>query len=106
MSTQLPYGNVRAMGMVGVVFDPASVAANTTAAQTVTVKGVLPGDMVTVNKPTTTAGLGLAGARVSAADTVSITFSNSTASPIDAASETYVFLIFRPDGALPSLFTT
>ena len=71
-------------------FDPASVAAATTAEQTVTVTGLLAGDVViAVNKPTATAGIGVVNARVSAANTLALTFVNATAAPVDAASETW-----------------
>jgi hypothetical protein len=75
--------------------DPASVAANTTAEQTFTVTGLTTADKVFVNKPTNTAGLGIVNARVSAADTLAITFGNFTAAPIDAASETYTITAIR-----------
>ena len=69
---------------------PASVAANNTAEQTFTVTGLAVGDVVFVNKPTSQAGLGIAGVRVSAANTLAITFINATASPIvPTASEVY-----------------
>lgn len=69
---------------------PAIVAANTTAEQTFTVTGLAVGDVVMVNKPTTQAGLGIVGARVSAANTLAITFSNNTAAGITpTASEVY-----------------
>lgn len=74
---------------------PVSVAANTTAEQTVTVTGLLATDVVIVIKPTAQAGLGIVGARVSAADTLALTFSNNTASPIvPTATETYLVLAF------------
>lgn len=77
-------------GLVNFTFDPASVAANTSVEQTVTVPGLKLGDYIAeVAKPTLTAGLSIAGTRVSAANTLAITFVNSTAAPIDAASETY-----------------
>ncbi len=75
--------------------DPASVAALTTAEQTFTVTGLTTDDKVFVNKPTNTAGLGIVNARVSAADTLAITFGNFTAAPIDAASETYTITAIR-----------
>jgi hypothetical protein len=75
--------------------DPASVAALTTAEQTFTVTGLATTDKVFVNKPSNTAGLGIVNARVSAADTLAITFMNCTASPIDAASETYTITAIR-----------
>jgi len=80
-----------------VAWSPAEVAAATSAEQNVTVTGVKVGDVIHVNKPTAQAGLGVVGARVSAADTVSVTFGNFTAAtPITpTASETYSFLVVR-----------
>lgn len=75
--------------------DPASVAANTTAEQTFTVAGLTTADKVIVNKPTNTAGLGIVNVRVSAADTLAITFGNFTALAIDAASEVYSVIAIR-----------
>ncbi|CAN5949961.1 unnamed protein product [Sphagnum jensenii] len=66
-------------------------AANTTAEQTFTANGLLSTDTVmAINKPTTQAGLGIVGFRVSAANTFAITFINATGSPITpTASQTY-----------------
>jgi hypothetical protein len=51
-----------------------------------------------VNKPSSQAGLGIAGIRVTAANTIGITFSNNTGSGITpTAAETYKFLLVRPD---------
>lgn len=70
---------------------PASVAPNTTAEQTFVVTGVVAGSVVTVNKPTTQAGLGIMGARVSSANNIAITFVNATANTITPlAGEIYV----------------
>lgn len=81
---------VTAMYHLSATLSPASVAANTTAEQTFTVTGLAVNDVVFVNKPTTQAGLGIAGCRVSAANTLAITFINATASPIvPTASEKY-----------------
>ena len=70
---------------------PAAVAANTTAEQTFTVSGVpLDGMVLAINKPTAQAGLGIVGARVTAEDTIGITFSNNTGSSITpTASQVY-----------------
>lgn len=74
-----------------------AVSANTTAEQTFTVTGVLTTDYVYVNKPTAQAGLGIVGCRVSAADTVAVTFSNNTAGSITpTASEQYTVVVVRP----------
>lgn len=75
--------------------DPASVAAATSAEQTFTVTGLATGDKVLVSKPTATAGIGIVNARVSAADTLALTFMNATAGAIDPASESYTIIAFR-----------
>lgn len=93
-------GNVRAMGIATVTIDPAAVAAATTAEQTFTVPGLMVGDMVFVNKPSVTAGVGIAGARVSAANTLAIAFVNATAGSLNPASESYRVLWVRPDAVL------
>lgn len=97
MSTLIPRGNIRAMFMVDVTFNPASVATITTAEQTTTVIGLKTGDMVYWQKPTNTAGVGVVNMRVSAADTLAVTFVNPTAGGVDAASETWRLLVIRPD---------
>lgn len=75
---------------------PSIVAANTSAEQTFTVTGVTTGDVVVVNKPTAQAGLGIVGVRVTAADTVGITFMNATGSGITpTASQVYTFIAYR-----------
>lgn len=85
-------------GVVRATLTPAQVAANTTAEQTFTVNGLKVGDVVAVNKPTSQAGLGLAGVRVSAADTLAITFINATGTPITpTASEVYLVYVFRAE---------
>jgi hypothetical protein len=98
MSNGIIDGNVKGIFLLQGTFDPASVATITTAEQTVTVTGVKVGDMVIAVKPTLTAGVGVLQARVSAADTVAVQFVNPTAGSVDAASETWNFLIFRPEG--------
>lgn len=67
------------------VLTPVSVAANTTAEQTFTVTGLVfstLGSTVQVNKPTAQAGLSIVGARVTAANTLGITFANTSANAI------------------------
>lgn len=101
MPSVIPYGNANKLVLVDVVWSPVSVAANTTAAQTVTVPGVVLGQdfVIDVTKPTEQAGLGIVGLRVSANNTVTVLFSNNTAAPIvPTASQTYTFLIARRDG--------
>jgi hypothetical protein len=98
MSTLIPLGNVARMFAVSVTFDPASVATVTTAEQTTTIQGLQVGDFVLAQKPTNTAGVGVVNCRVSAANTLAITFVNPTAGGVDAASETWRFLVIRPEG--------
>lgn len=90
-------GNAANISVISATIDPASVAAATSAEQTFTVTGLKVGDQVAVSKPTATAGLGIVNARVSAADTLAITFMNATAGAIDAGSETYTILVVRPE---------
>lgn len=103
MSSMIPYGNILKVLTITKTFDPASVSAATSAEQDVTVTGVKVGDVVlAVNKPTATAGVGIVNARVKAADTVSLTFMNATAGAVDPASETYTFVIGRPESTSAS----
>lgn len=76
---------------------PAQVAINTTAEQTFTVTGLEVGDVIlSVNKPTAQAGLGIVGYRVSAANTLAITFANVTGAAITpTASEVYKVVVAK-----------
>jgi len=78
-----------------VPFNPAAVGAQTTSEQTVPVTGVRSGDIIYVNKPSHTAGIVLGNARVSASDTVAITFGNVTAAPVDPPEEIYTIIAIR-----------
>jgi len=72
-----------------------SVATITTAEQSVVVPGVEVGDFVTVTKPTFQAGLAAVQARVTAKNTVAITFVNPTAGGITPTTESYMVLHSR-----------
>ena len=94
-------GNLVKQSVISVTLSPASVAINTTAEQTFTVNGLLAGDFVSCNKPTAQAGLGIVGCRVSAANTLAITFSNNTAGAITpTAAQVYLILVTRPDSTI------
>jgi hypothetical protein len=94
-------GNLVKQSVISVTLSPALIVLNTTAEQTFTVNGLLPGDMVLVNKPTAQAGLGIVGSRVSAANTLAITFSNNTAASITpTAAQAYLVLVSRPDSTI------
>lgn len=79
---------------------PVSVAANTTAEQTFTVPGLISGTPVIVNKPSAQNGLSIGGVRVSAANTLAITYVNNTAAAIVPMAETYTIGNFP--GAVPA----
>mgnify|MGYP001585292878 CR=1 FL=1 len=74
---------------------PAAVAANTTAEQTFTVTGLAATEVpLAVVKPTAQAGLGIVGWRVSAANTLAITFVNATAASITpTAAQVYEVIV-------------
>lgn len=79
---------------------PGAVNANTCAEQALTVTGVAAGSLVYVSNPTLTtlgfAGLGIAGARVSAANTVQVKFFNVTAGNLTpTATQAYLFVEIR-----------
>ncbi len=76
--------------------DVASVAAATSAEQTFTISGLETTDtVINLVKPSLSAGLGIGNARVSAANTLAITFVNATAAAIDPASETYTVVVMK-----------
>ena len=94
-------GNLVKQSVISVTLTPAAIVLNTTAEQTFTVNGLLTGDFVSCNKPTAQAGLGIVGCRVSAANTLAITFSNNTAGAITpTAAQVYLILVTRPDSTI------
>lgn len=85
---------------------PTSVAANTTAEQTFTVTGLLANTVAWVNKPSATPGLGIAGVRISAANTLAINFINATAAAIVPPTETYTIGNFQAQAPTPTTSNT
>lgn len=71
------------------------MAANTSAEQTFTVTGLAISDKCFVNKPSMSAGLIIGNCRVSAANTLALTFGNLAASAVDPAGETYAIVAIR-----------
>lgn len=96
MSNGVIMGNVKAVYLVTVSLSPASVATITTAEQTFTVPGVLVGDAVSVSPPGHQAGVVAAACRVTAADTVGVTFVNPTAGGVVPTAGNYLFRVTRP----------
>jgi spore coat protein U-like protein len=98
----IPRGNVVVSYLMGPTLTPVSVAANITAEQNFTVRGLQVGDYVNVTANVAqTAGIGIVNARVSAADTLTVGFSNSTAGGLTPAAGVYLIDLSRADGALP-----
>lgn len=82
------YGPHNPVRVYTATVDLASVAADTSAEQDVTVTGVTTSDiLLNVVKPTAEAGIGIVNARIKAADTVALTIMNATAAAVNAASE-------------------
>jgi len=97
----LAEGNTDRLKVITVTWDPASITGtNTTSEQDVTVPGVMPGDFVFVNKPSLNAGVGIVNCRVKSANTVSVSWVNATAGAVNPGSESYTFLVLRPDATL------
>jgi hypothetical protein len=98
-------GNTQWSMILNVTLSPASVANATSAEQTFTVQGLAVGDFVNISKPTSQAGLGIVNSRVTAANTLGITFMNSTAATITpTASEVYLVAVDRPYTNPPAVF--
>jgi hypothetical protein len=80
-----------------VALTPTAVATNTTSEQTFTVTGVVLANdaIVSVSKPTHQAGLGIVNSRVSADNTVAITFMNTSAASITPTAESYTIITYK-----------
>jgi hypothetical protein len=101
-STTLARGNALNTFYVQPSITPAEVAANITAAQTFTVAGLLTTDHVFVScVGAQTAGIFIADARVSAANTLSVQFGNCTAGALTPAAGNYIIDVIRFEGPLP-----
>lgn len=74
---------------------PASVAAQSAAEQTFTVTGLALTDKVFVNPAATGNATGIAGARVSAANTLAISYVNPTIAALTPAAGTYKITAMR-----------
>lgn len=78
-----------------VTLTPVSVAANTTAEQTFTVAGLVTSDIITINKPSLDAGIGIVNVRVSAANILAISYINATGGSLTPTAETYTLIATR-----------
>lgn len=76
-----------------VTSDPANIAAATSLDHSLTISGVLPGDLVFVTAPSLEANLTLGQAWVSAANTVKVRICNPTVGAINPASQAFNYWI-------------
>ena len=75
---------------------PAAVNSASTAEQTFTITGLLTSDQVDItNQPARTGSVCTAGVRVSAANTVAITYINPTAGSLTPPAGNYTFQVWR-----------
>ncbi len=102
MSVGIIDGNMLKAHLLGVSLTPAGVATITSAEQTFTVVGLKTSDIVYVAMPSLVAGIGIANARVSAKDTLAISFINATAGSVTPAAGIYQVLVLSPDGPVAS----
>ena len=97
-STTLGRGNLLYDFVIGPVLTPVAVAGSTAAEQSFTVPGILVGDILDINCAVAqTAGLGIVNVRVSAANTITIQFANSTAGSLTPTAGQYVINVGRPE---------
>lgn len=89
-------GNTFGNYLISATITPASVGAATTASQTFTIPGLRTTDFVDVTGPAPTAGTGIVGSRVSAANTLQIDFINATAGSLTPVSGSYGITLARP----------
>jgi hypothetical protein len=106
----------QACGMIGTFSStqsPSSILTITTTESAMTVQSgtggqfvLATGDVVYINKPTSQAGIGVGNTRVSAANSIGITFSNPTAATLTpTASELYSGVILRGFNSVTAVLT-
>ena len=91
-ASQTPLKGVRLFSQT---ITPASVAAATVAEQTFTVTGLTTADDVMVNPAAIANATGIAGVRVSAADTLAVRFVNPTAGALTPTAGTWAIIALR-----------
>jgi hypothetical protein len=106
-TSEIARGNIALAMILQSTQSLAIVAANTTAEQTFILNGIQIGDLVAITKTTAQAGLGIVNSRVSAANTVAITFANATGVGITpTVGDVYVIELNRPTNLpLPTAIT-
>lgn len=97
--TVMPAGNIKRCNMYQLTLSPTAVTANTTSPQTFTFVGLTTTDWVDAQYVSTQqTGLSVSNTRVSATNTLEITFSNNTGSTITpTAGGQYLLIHFYSD---------
>lgn len=100
-SSTIARGNILVNMLLGPTLTPTALTASTTTSQTFTVAGLQLNDAVQVTfSGAQTAGVGIGNTYVSAANVLTIVFTNSTAGTPTPAAGVYVIALDRPE-ALP-----
>ena len=98
LGSTLARGNILYDSMLQVTLTPVSVAASTAAEQSFTILGLQINDFLDVNcNAAQTAGIGIGNARVSALNTMTLEFSNSTAGALTPTSGLYNINVTRAE---------
>src|SRR3990167_8704929 len=92
----LRINNEAPMTKFEVSLSPSAVGVSASTEQSFTVTGLVNPSVVYVTKPSFTSGIGIVNCRVSAADTLGITFCNPTAASITPPTETYIVAAVGP----------
>lgn len=96
--TTIGRGNILYDWLVGPSLTPVAVAQNASAEQNFTIKGLLVGDCVDINSQAAqTAGIGIVNVRVSATDTLTVEFNNSTGGSLTPVAGIYIINVCRAD---------
>ena len=103
----IPRGNISYDFIVAPSITPVAVATVTCAEQNFTVQGLQVGDSVALSSNTAqTAGVGIVGARVSAANTLTVAFVNPTAGSVTPVAGIYTINVSRPENSpVPTVMT-
>lgn len=89
--------NITQMGIVTITYDPANIATITADEDTVTVQGLKVGDYVALIRTAHVDGAGICDCRVSADNTLSVTWVNPTAGGVNQDPQTFLLFWARPD---------
>lgn len=96
-----PMGNAALIMCLQETFTPPNVNANTTAVQTYTITGLVVNDIIDLNQLSHVVGLSVGNVWVSAANTLSVQFVNSTTSNITGtAAQNYLISVIRGNPTL------